>query len=81
MPLATTNNLCRGSLWGETVILYGTKFEDHFAIAYLVFSFVTFSGILYAWFTSRNGSHMGNDARLRTAAFKFLRVSMACYLL
>jgi len=68
------------SLWGETVILYGTKFKDHFALAYLVVSFVTFSGILYACLRSRNDDHMGNDALLRTAAFKFLRRSMICYL-
>jgi len=62
------------SLWGETVILYGTNFADHFAIAYLVVSFVTFSGILYAWLSS-------HDALLRKAAFKFLVGSMICYLL
>ena len=71
----------RNSLWGESVLLYGSKFKDRFAVAYLVVSFVTLFGILYAWLRGRDGNHIGNDAPLRKAAFKFLGGSMILYLL
>lgn len=69
------------SRWGETVTLSGTKFENHFAIAYLVILFITWSGLLYTLFSRHKSTYFGNDARLRTAAFKLLASSMVFYLL
>jgi len=62
--------------WSSRVVLSGTRFQDHYTIAVLVFTLISFIGLCWVRvMETKPRYYSGHDSDLREVAFKYLTKS------
>jgi len=67
---------CSMGVWSTQFHLYGSHFQDHWAIALLIFTFIPFIGVSVIAFRLEEVFYYGDDEGERYHAFRYLKPSM-----